>query len=204
MSDVSSHSNGGRRQLVLLAALFLAPVVTSWAVWMYLNSGGTASSTNAGELVQPARPLQQVTLRDIAGEPWSMESVRGRWAYVMFAADACADECERQLYFTRQIRTGVNKDMARVRRVLVLGHQPDGGWLQEISEKHPDLAVVVAESAAWSRFASQFSDQGRSVDGSEFFMVDPLGNFMMRYAPGVSAKGIAKDLRKLLKISQVG
>lgn len=204
VSDVVKTSNRGRKQLMLLAALFLAPVVTSWAVWTYLNNGGSVSPTNAGVLVQPARPLQQVLLQDAKGGPWSMESVRGRWAYVMFAASACADECDRQLYFTRQIRTGVSKDMGRVRRVLVLGYQPDEGWLREIAEKHPDLAVVVAEEGSWSQFAGQFGDQGRKVDGSEFFMVDPLGNLMMRYSSEVPANGIAKDLRKLLKVSQVG
>lgn len=204
MSENDKTSNRGRRQLLLLATLFLAPVLTSWAAWMYLSHGGSAASTNAGALIQPARPLQQVSLHDARGEPWSMAAVRGRWAYVMFAESTCADECQRQLYYTRQIRTGVSKDMARVRRVLVLGYQPDEVWQREIARDHPDLTVVVAAEAAWNRFAGQFSEQNQGVDGNDFYMVDPLGNLMMRYGQQVSAKGIAKDLRKLLKVSQVG
>ncbi len=188
----------------MLAALFLAPVLTSWGAWLYLNNGGSTSSTNAGELVQPARPLQPVVLDDAAGKPWSMAQVRGRWAYVMFARQDCDEECERQLYYTRQIRTGVSKDMARVRRILVLGHPPKDEWLQQLQRDHPDLVVVTATGDAWSHFTEQFRTREEAVDGAHFFMVDPLGNLMMRYSPAVSAKGIAKDLRKLLKVSQVG
>lgn len=204
MNEQVKNTRQGRKQLLLLAALFLAPVVVSWVTWLYLSNGGNASVTNAGELVQPARPLVPVVLEDDQARPWSIADVRGRWIYVMFAARACAEECDRQLYYTRQIRTGVSKDMSRVRRVLVLGYQPRDAWLERVRRDHPDLTLVIAQGDDWDTFASQFAVQAGEPAEGVFFMVDPLGNLMMRYDASVSAKGIAKDLRKLLKVSQVG
>lgn len=204
MNEQVTNSKRGRKQLLLLTALFLAPVVVSWAAWLYLSNGGNVSVTNAGELVQPARPLVPVALQDDRGQPWSIADIRGRWAYVMFAGQACTEECDRQLYYTRQIRTGVSKDMSRVRRVLVLGYQPRDEWIKRMRRDHPDLTLVVAQGDAWDTFAGQFAVQAVEPAEGVFFMVDPLGNLMMRYDASVSAKGIAKDLRKLLKVSQVG
>lgn len=194
----------GRRQLVMLALLFLAPVISSWLAWTYLSSDGVAATTNAGQLVQPARPISSVDLKDKAGDNWAIESIRGRWAYVMFAGSECNERCEQQLYYTRQIRTGVNKDMQRLHRLLVLAHEPDVAWVARMEREHPDLIVLVADSSSWQAFAGQFQQAGVPVDGSHFFMIDPLGNLMMAYDEKVTPKGIAKDLRKLFKVSQIG
>lgn len=203
--DSTEISKGrGRKQLVMLALLFLAPVIGSWLAWNYLSAEGAAATTNAGQLVQPARPLTSVTLRDASGADWSLQDVRGRWAYVMFAEDGCDARCEQQLYYTRQIRIGINKDMPRLQRLLVLARAPDVGWLARIEREHPDLVVLTAGSEQWDAFAGQFGDERSPVDGSRFFMIDPLGNLMMAYSEDVPPKGIDKDLRKLLKVSQIG
>lgn len=206
MSTMSSEVQvgRGRRQLVMLALLFLAPVVSAWLVWNYLSTGGPAATTNAGQLVQPARTLEAVALKDASGDDWSLDEIRGRWAYVMFASGSCDARCEQQLYYTRQIRIGINKDMQRLHRLLVLAHVPDATWLEQLVQEHPDLTVLVANGGTWQAFAGQFQQDNGPVDGSRFYMVDPLGNLMMSYDENVTPKGIDKDLRKLLKVSQIG
>ena len=46
--------------------------------------------------------------------------------------------------------------------------------------------------------------RGVSPGGEHYFLVDPLGNLMMHYDLSVPARGLMKDLQKLLKVSQIG
>ncbi len=96
------------------------------------------------------------------------------------------------LYNTRQVRLALGKDMDRVQRILLLvgGHAatPPGGW----KSAHPDLAV-----------ANRPPIEALSRPG-DILLVDPLGNMMMRYADDYSAKGMLKDLKRLLKLSEIG
>lgn len=198
-----SERNRRRRQFLLIAALFFSPVIASWAVWAYLGEHGVAATTNAGSLIQPARPLQAVALTDPAGSALPDDFLGGRWTYLQFdQAGNCIAACRERLQLTRQVRLGVNKDIPRVRRVLVLGAAPSEELRAHIAEAHDDLVVAVAANpAAWQALRGQFP---APQDAPNLFLIDPLGNLMMRYDPAVANKGILKDLRKLLKTSQIG
>lgn len=184
-----------RRKLVLLFVLFLIPPVGAWLAWQYLGTHGVGSTTNTGTLIQPARPLEATGVLADAG-------VRGRWTYVMFAHGECDARCMEQLYITRQTRLAMNKDIPRVERLLVLDSAPDAALAQHLEKEHEDLRWLVPEDGG--PFRAAFRGEGFAPEGGQFFLVDPLGNLMMFYADTGAAKGIIRDLQKLLKISQVG
>lgn len=187
-----------RLQLILIAMLFAAPVITAWVAWQFATSEGVGSTTNAGVLIQPARPLEPVALADGAGQPLPETPFRIRWSYVQFAPSGCDASCLERLHLTRQVRISVNKDMSRVQRVLVVRELPAG--LDRLRAEHPDLLIAVATADAWRDLLGQFA----MAPDSAFYLVDPLGNLMMHYPAEVPAKGVLKDLRKLLKASQIG
>lgn len=190
-----------RMQLILIALLFAAPVVTAWVTWKFAVSGGVNATTNAGQLISPARPLQATGLLGADEQPLGDRLLNGRWSYVLLSGGGCDAQCADALYLTRQVRTSVNKDMQRVQRLLVLRQLPAD--LDAMRAMHPDLKVAVVDTQAWQAFAGQFGSDAAAEHGV-FFMVDPLGNLMMRYDGQVEPKGVLKDLRKLLKVSQVG
>ncbi len=192
-----------RVQLVLIFVLFLIPPVSAWIAWQYLGEHGVDATTNAGTLVSPARPLQIGGLHKADGTPLIDQDLRGRWTYVVFAPGDCDKRCEEQLYLTRQIRVAMNKDMPRVQRLLVLANQPSAEFASRLAEQHADLHWVVRASEA-DALMQTFEGDGFAPSGEQYFLVDPLGNLMMFYDLGVPAKGMMKDLQKLLKISQIG
>jgi cytochrome oxidase Cu insertion factor (SCO1/SenC/PrrC family) len=51
-------------------------------------------------------------------------------------------------------------------------------------------------------FAAQFPADG--APSSHIYLVDPLGNLMLRFPAQPDAKRIMKDLKLLLKASQIG
>jgi hypothetical protein len=192
-----------RIQLLLIFALFLLPPISAWIAWQYLGEQGVDSTTNAGGLITPARPLQVAGLMLADGAPLDQAVLRGRWTYVLFAPTDCDARCEEQLYLTRQTRLAMNKDIPRVQRLLVFAGVPSDGLQQRLAAEHADLTWAVRDAAAESMLA-RFRGPGFAPDRGQFFLVDPLGNLMMFYDREVPAKGMMKDLQKLLKISQIG
>lgn len=192
-----------RIQLLLIFALFLLPPVSAWVAWKYLGDAGVDSTSNAGTLVSPARPLAVSGLSRSDGTEFQDADLRGRWTFVVFAADDCDERCREQLYLTRQVRLAMSKDIPRVQRVLILARQPMPALAQWLADEHADLQWVV-RGARSEELLQRFSGEGFSPDGAQYFLVDPLGNLMMMYGLDVPATGTKRDLQKLLKISQIG
>lgn len=201
--DRASGHRRGRTQLLLIIALFLLPPVGAWVAWKMLGEQGVGATTNAGTLVSPARPLAVGGLRTADGSPANDGLLQGRWTYVVFAARECDERCRQQLYLTRQVRLAMSKDIPRVRRLLILDGPPEVALTQDLATEHADLEYAVLDEHA-DALLRQFSGDGFDPGGAKYFLVDPLGNLMMYYDLDVPAKGMMKDLQKLLKISQVG
>ena len=41
-------------------------------------------------------------------------------------------------------------------------------------------------------------------EAGRIYLVDPLGNLLMSYAPGAPDRALLEDLRKLLRLSHIG
>ena len=164
-----------------LLAVFLAcaaPLVLAWAAWHF--KWGTGSAGNYGELIAP-RPL--------SGAPF--QELHGKWVLVTFDGAACDPYCERKLYFMRQLRTAQGKERSRVERLWV------------ITDDGPPRAELLAaiEGTRISRVKPD-GFPGDPVD--HIYLVDPLGNLMMRFPRDPDPSKMLKDLQRLLKYSQVG
>jgi hypothetical protein len=185
----------GRIKLLLLAALFLAPVVAAVTSFFYapdLFSG----RVNHGTLVSPARPAPELGLADAAGAP-APTALLGKWTLVYLGGADCEAACRERLVLARQVRTAQNQHRGRVQRVYLA---PSTAALDRaraaLGAEHPDLAFYVAGPAAAQFF--------QPVDPQALYLLDPLGNWMMVYTGAIEHKGLHRDLKKLLRISQVG
>ena len=205
-SNSGEEASLGRRraQLVMLALLFMAPVMAAWVAWQYVGEHGVGETTNAGQLVVPAQRLPELPLVGLDGGPLNERALRSRWTYVMFApAGGCDAGCEQWLYETRQLRISINKDFPRVHRLLILDTRPGPETLTALEQDHPDLTLAFATGEEMAAVRRTFA-AAAPAGGSHVFLVDPLGNVMMTYDARVDFKGMFKDLRKLLKVSQIG
>jgi hypothetical protein len=115
---------------------------------------------------------------------------------LVFIGDGrCDQRCQQALYDTRQVRLALDRDMKRVQRVFIA--TGECCQLQELSRAHPDLIVVRAAPENGALLA-QLPSSG------SVYLVDPLTNLVMRYGSQVPAKGLLEDLKRLLKLSQIG
>ena len=172
----------GRLKLALLAAFFLLPVAGSWVAWRYELVPGTVG--NYGTLLPP----RAVQLPELA-------ALKGKWVLVQFDGGACNAWCERKLYFMRQVRRAQGREMQRVERLWLL---------TDAAPPRPELlavleGTVIAQGAA---LAPLFPADGAVTD--HIYLVDPLGNLMMRFPREPDPSRVIKDLQRLLKVSGFG
>jgi cytochrome oxidase Cu insertion factor (SCO1/SenC/PrrC family) len=194
----------GRRTLLLIAALFLAPLAA--AFWLYYGGAHwrPAGSTHRGDLIDPARPLPSVELATPEGGTTGAHFLRETWTIVYVGDGLCDARCRKALYLTRQSRIALNKDFDRVQRAfLVTANCCDREFL---AREHADLSVALLEGDAARRLLDVFPvyDSVPVAEAGRIYVVDPLGNLMMSYAASAPDKALLQDLRKLLQLSHIG
>jgi cytochrome oxidase Cu insertion factor (SCO1/SenC/PrrC family) len=202
-TDERGRTRRGRLILALIALSFVIPLlVAAWMQRVALREG-VWGGTNHGELIQPPFPLRHFLLPSYQGAVFTLDDFKGEWTllYVAPSVGECGEECARMLYYMRQVRLALNKDMQRVRRVLLAA--PESPWLDGIAQEYEGMHIVFDIDGLTSlRRQLAEAAQGGTKDG--IYLIDPLGNAMMVFAPQTDPRDILKDLKKLLRISKVG
>ena len=193
-----------RTALVLIVALFVISPVVAWLIYSgVINVGFEATQgKNKGELVHPARPLQGFALKDAEGNQVTENDLLGLWTMVEFAASPCVEDCMKNIYKMRQIRLALGKDAHRAQRVVIT-EKPD--HMAKLMADNPGtrLFLTTDSSAPLLRQFPGYSEGDISSIAERIYIVDPLGNLMMRYPPKVDASDVLKDLRQLLKATWI-
>lgn len=174
--------NRGQKKLVLLGALFALPFALGWLA--YLAGWAPGATANYGTLLEP-QPL--------AAPP--LAALRGKWVLVHFDGGACGPACEKKLYVMRQVRRAQGRAMGRIERL----------WLATDSvEPRAELLAAIEGTirAPAGDLAVRFPAAGAVTD--HIYLVDPLGNLMMRFPRDPDPSKVLKDLERLLKYSLIG
>jgi hypothetical protein len=191
-----------RRLLIGLALLFFAPLGLAFYLYYGHLSWHPVGRVNAGDLIEPPRPLPAVSLPLMSSGDTGPGLLRGKWTLLYVRVGPCAERCRKRLYDTRQVRLALNRDMDRVQRVFVT--DIDCCEPQFLSEQHPDLIVVRASAAAEPLLELLPDRDSVSAAAPRVYLIDPLGNLMMSYAADAKSKGMLEDLRHLLRLSSIG
>jgi cytochrome oxidase Cu insertion factor (SCO1/SenC/PrrC family) len=192
-----------RRQrgiLIGVALMFFAPLGLSFYLY-YGKNWHPGGRVNAGDLIQPARPLPDLALPLAVSGETNAQFLKGKWTFLYVQHGRCDDECRRHLYDTRQVRLALDREMNRVQRVFI----GDGDCcdLKELQAAHPDLLTIRASPADQPLLALLPIVSG-AANSHRVYLIDPLGNLMMFYAPEAKSKGMLEDMKRLLRLSSIG
>lgn len=193
MSPPDDAKRRGRRQFLMVASLFVVPVVT--AIVLYRSVDWRPVVNAQGTLIDPPRTLAVTGAALLDASIAPADAFEGRWSVVRPVVGDCGTRERALLEELGRVRLALDKDADRVRRIVV----HDGGCaVADFGSSEPDLRVYMVTAD----FLAQFPP---SVDGAAgIYIVDPHGNLMMSYpAPG-SARGLLKDLERLLRLSSIG
>jgi len=170
-----------RNKVFLIGLVCAAPLVLGTAAYVFRWDTGAAG--NYGELIAP---------RELSGAPFA--SLRGKWVMVTVDVSSCDAWCEKKLYYLRQIRRAQGKDMDRVERLWLL---TDGRKARaELVQAFEGTRLDAADPALVEAFGDSPVDH--------IYVVDPLGNLMMRYPRDPDPSKMLKDLQRLLRASSIG
>ena len=186
----------GRWKMIAMMLICASPVIASYFTYYVIRPEGRR---NHGELIQPQKDMPQVAAKNLQGEVVPLASLKGQWLLVNVSAGACAERCQENLYFQRQLREILGRDKDRLDRVwLITDDAPVAETLLPALNMAHVLRLDLATVQSWIQPAA-----GQQLQ-DHLYVIDPMGNFMMRFPANmdVSAASKAKrDLERLLKAS---
>ena len=191
--NVRHNPRRSRRTLWLILAVASAPVAASYLFYFFWAPRHTV---NYGQLIDP-RPLPDPAMSLADGAPFRLSQLKGKWILVSVDAARCEADCEKKLLYLRQLRLTQGKDMDRIERAWLVSDPaaPRG----EAVTGFPGTWVV---RAAGSGLIDQFPAPRSPAD--HIYVIDPLGNLMMRFPPEPDTRRLIRDLSRLLKASRIG
>ena len=198
--ELTPEQRRGRRTMLIIAALFLGPVLVAAAIHFLSDGWRPEGRTNHGELLSPVIQLSQPGADALIAGALPAEDeaglLRGTWWFVHVAPEGCHAACAEALYRSRQIWLALGRRNAAVRRMLITDELPPRS--DEFTAAHPDLLVLDADADAALVEALSTTDEG-----TELYLVDPAGQLVLVYPEGYEGKGVIEDVKKLLKLTRI-
>jgi len=196
MAEEVRRTRLGRWKMIAVLLVCAAPVVASYFTYYVIRPEGRR---NFGELIDPQRPLPDQVATGLDGKTVNLRELKGQWLLVSVGSSHCDDACVQQLYLQRQLREGLGKDKDRIDRVwLVSDEQPIAPAMLPGLQEATVLHVPQAELARWLAPAA-----GHALS-EHLYVVDPLGNWMLRFPANLDVSTAAKakrDLERLMRAS---
>jgi hypothetical protein len=187
----------GRLKMLAVLLVCAAPVLASYFTYFVIRPEGR---TNYAELVLPPVDLPAaLPLRDLQDAPVAAATLRGQWLLVAVSGGACAATCEQHLLLQRQLREALGRDKDRLDKVWLVTDdatiRPDLRDAVTAGVATTVLRVDAAALASWLRPAT-----GRALS-DHLYLVDPMGNWMMRTPIEPDGRRLKRDIERLLRAS---
>lgn len=187
----------GRAKLVLIMLVYAAPVVASYLAYFVLPPSGQGTAYSA--LIQPTVGMPDLALKDLERRDVTLRSLKGQWLLVVVAPGSCDDACERRLFMQRQLREVMGRERDRIDKVWLIPDQtPIRPELQRAIDAAPPVRALRISRAALAQWL-------RPVDGhaleDHLYIIDPMGEWMMRPPVTPDPTKLKRDLDRLLRAS---
>lgn len=187
----------GRWKLLAIIAICAAPVIASYLTYYVIKPSGR---TNYGVILDPrAYPMPALGSTALDGKPRGLDAYKGKWIMLQADGAVCQDKCKKKLFDMQQLRLMQGKEMDRIERVwLITDDQPLETILMREYDGTRMLRVKLGALKGW------LPVERNTAISDHIYMIDPLGNLMMRFPKDADPSKIKKDIDKLLKASSIG
>lgn len=202
MPDLQAGSDGvartrlGRWKMLAVLLVCAAPVIASYFTY-YVVRPSTIRSF--GELINPQRPTPPLTATTREGQTAQLQALKGQWLLVSVAGGGCDAMCQNHLYLQRQLRETLGKEKDRLEWVwLVNDDAPVLEAMKPALKGATVLRLPADKLATWLE-----ASKGHQLS-EHLYLVDPMGNWMMRFPSGFNAESAMKakrDIERVLRAS---
>ena len=192
----ASRTISGRWKMIVILLVCAAPVLLSYVTYYVIRPEGRR---NFGELINPQRPLPSMRTEGLDGKAGELRALKDQWLLISVGNAACEQACQQRLYYQRQIRESLGREKDRLDSVWLINDAATVDARIRPGLVSTTVLRVPADAVAqWLQPAA-----GQRLE-DHIYLVDPLGNWMMRFPATMNADGAAKakrDLDRLLRAS---
>lgn len=188
---------GWRQKIFLLGliALFVSPILISWAYISGLIDLGPVSRTNRGNLLTPAIDLREINAAASLFESAQLQP--GEWVLTYLAEGACDTECRGVLDKLLTIRSLLGYSGQRV-RVIALSNAESAVPFAANYTGH-----VLTDPPAHDALQERLMSAVGNPLPRQIVFIDWRRQLVMRYNHDAPPEDLKKDLKKLLRASQI-
>lgn len=181
-----------RRKFLLLLALMCAPVVISYTLYFLEYR---PESKHYGDLIPIVKVIGAGTNQS-DNTILRMKDLHGKWILVTIDSGYCDEACQEKLYFMRQVRLVQGKQKHRIERLWLINDNaiPDA----ELVKQYEGTLFVNAKDSEILGFIETRESQTKHI-----YLIDPIGNLMMRFPENVDGTKMGHDIKRLLHVSQL-
>ncbi len=190
--------------LWILIALCGFPYIIGTLYFQYREVLPETDTTNYGSLITPVREVSDINLTMSDGTEKSITDYRKKWLMLYVLDAECGEDCQKNIYFMRQVRKAMADDRYRINRLLVLDKKDlltDD--LKRFMMDYEGMDIATVNTASKAHFYATLQDSSGSIF-RRIMLIDPVGNYMMEYEPEPDPELVLKDIKKLLTISRIG
>jgi predicted nucleic acid-binding Zn ribbon protein len=190
------RTRAGRLKMLLVLLVCAAPVVASYFAYFVVRP---QARTNYGTLILPTRTMPPLPLRALDGQEVAAATLKGQWLLVALGPSRCAEACQERLYMQRQLREMLGRERDRLDKVwLVTDAGALAPALRDALAMDPAPHVLRIAPEALSGWLQ--AESGRRLD-EHLYLIDPMGEWMMRMPADADPARVKGDLDKLLRAS---
>jgi hypothetical protein len=194
--DAPARTRLGRWKMLAVLFVCATPVVASYFTYYVVRPEGRR---NFGALIDPQRPLPDLAGTLLDGRAVNLRTLKGQWLLVSVSSGACDATCANHLYLQRQLREALGKEKDRVDWVWLVNDE------NPVSEAvRPALKDATVIRVAQDRLSQWLQAQPGQALSDHLYLVDPIGNWMLRFPPQLDARGVVsarRDLERLMRAS---
>ncbi len=198
------NKNTARLKLILILSLFIGPLIGAYIWYQNLDEGYQPSATsNHGKLLLPVTPLNDFSGVTLDGKPVTLKTIKGHWTLLYPLREPCGETCKKVLYNMHQVRLALGRDMGRMQRMLMLNPSDlSDQQKKEIMQDKGLITLLYKPEGLFQQLAPKFSKH--QIEADSILLTDPNGNLVMSFPPDLDPRLVLKDLKKLLKLSNIG
>ncbi len=199
--DDAQRTRSGRWRLLLVLLVCASPVIASYFTYFVIRPEGR---TNYATLITPAPGVSHewpdFQMKDLEGKPVSARELRGQWMVLAIGSSACDEACEDRLFMQRQLREMTGRERDRLDKVwIVTDEGPVKPELAQALLATPAMRILRADRAAVAAWLQP--EAGANLE-DHLYVVDPMGQWMMRAPVKADPIKFKKDIERLLKASK--
>lgn len=196
LGDDARRTRRGRLKMLAVLLVCAAPVIASYFSYFVLRP---QARSNYSTLILPTRSLPALPLSTLDGQPVDAAALRGQWLLLALGPADCAADCAKRLYTQRQLREMLGRERERIDKLwLVTDAGAVPAALRTTLAADPSLQVLRVPRdalAAWLQ-----PEAGRALE-DHLYLVDPMGEWMLRVPADAEPARVKRDLDRLLRAS---